>query len=200
LRQLLPRLRREQQQVGASTQRLTSNLRRALETSRLAERRRVRELIGEIQTLALRVKGAPPQRADFFEVEELPEIWPGLSRPLWDEGTAVLLDGALRADASEQDLEAFARLQNLPHLSLETLLSNVETCLAEREFVLLTDVLDRFPAKQGVMEVVGYLILAAKPPHFYARDQHDELTFDDGTRWRFPRVMFCQNVETPTAA
>jgi hypothetical protein len=200
LRQLLPRLRGEQQKVGASTQRLTSNLRRALETARLAERRRVRELIGEIQTLALRVKGSPPPRADFFEVEELPEIWAGLSRPLWDEGAAVTLDGGLQADASELDWESFARLQNLPHLSLETLRGNVEVCLAQREFVLLTDVLELFPATQGVMEVAGYLIIAGQPPHYFARDQHDELTLQDGARWHFPRVMFCRANETPAAA
>lgn len=200
LRQLLPRLRGEQEKVGASARRLTSNLRRALETARLAERRRVRELIGEIQTLALRLKGSPPPRADFFEVEEMPEIWAGLSRPLWDEGAAVSLDGALQADASELDWEAFARLQNLPHLSLATLRGNVEACLAEREFVLLTEVLERFPATQGVMEVAGYLIVAGQPPHYFARDQDDELSFDDGARWHFPRVMFCRSAEASVAA
>jgi hypothetical protein len=200
LRQLLPRLRGEQEKVGASTHRLTSNLRRALETAHLAERRRVRELVSEIQTLALRVKETPPERADFFEIEELPEIWAGLSRPLWDEGAAVPLDGGLRMDTSEADPGAFARLQNLPHLSLETLRRNVEACLAEREFVLLTDVLERFPASQGVMEAIGYLIIAAEPPHYFARDQHDDVTFGEDARWRFPRVIFCRPTETTAAA
>ncbi|MBA2272084.1 MAG: DUF3375 domain-containing protein [Chthoniobacterales bacterium] len=198
LRQLLPRLRGEQEKVGASTHRLTSNLRRALETARLAERRRVRELIGEIQTLALRTKDSPPPRADFFEVEEMPAIWAGLSRPLWDEGAAMALDGAVQADDAELDWAAFARLQNLPHLSLDVLRRNVGTCLAEREFVLLSDVLARFPATQGVMEVVGYLIVAGEPPHYFARDQHEDITFEDGARWRFPRVLFCR--ETPASA
>lgn len=66
LRRLFPQLRAEQEKVGASTQRLTANLRRALETTRLAERRRVRELISEIQTLALQVKEHPPSPGGFF--------------------------------------------------------------------------------------------------------------------------------------
>ena len=38
-------------------------------------------MISEIQTLALQVKEHPPARADFFEVEELPEIWTGILPP-----------------------------------------------------------------------------------------------------------------------
>ncbi len=192
LRRLFPRLRAEQEKVGASTQRLTANLRRAMETARLAERRRVRELIGEIQTLALRVKESPPPRADFFDVEELPEVWPGLSRPLWDEPHAIALDAGLSAAPVDADMSDFARLGRLPLLALETLRENVAACLENRDFVLLTEVLERFPATQGVLEVLGYLILAAHPPHYHAPDQHDDLDLGDGARWRFPRVMFCR--------
>lgn len=200
LRRLFPRLRAEQEKVGSSTQRLTANLRRALETARLAERRRVRELIGEIQTLALRVKENPPPRADFFDVEELAEIWPGLSRPLWDEAHAIALDAGLTAAPADADMSDFARLSGLPLLALETLRANVGACLEDRDFVLLTEVLERFPATQGVLEVLGYLILAAHPPHYQAPGQHDDIDLGDGARWRFPRVMFCRSVETPAAA
>ena len=194
LRRLFPRLRAEQEKVGASTQRLTANLRRALETARLAERRRVRELIGEIQTLALRVKENPPPRADFFDVEELPEVWPGLSRPLWEAARAIALDAGLSAAPVDADMSDFARLGGLPLLALETLRENVAACLESRDFVLLTEVLERFPATQGVLEVLGYLILAAHPPHYHAPGQHDDLDLGDGARWRFPRVMFCRAV------
>lgn len=200
LRRLFPRLRAEQEKVGTSTQRLTANLRRALETARLAERWRVRELIGEIQTLALRVKENPPPRADFFDVEELPEVWPGLSRPLWDEARAIALGAGLSAAPAEADMSDFARLSGLPLLALETLRANVEACLQERDFVLLTEVLERFPAQQGVLEVLGYVILAAHQPHYHAPAQHDDITLGAGEHWRFPRVMFCRPVDTPVAA
>jgi Protein of unknown function (DUF3375) len=91
LPRLLPRLRVEQEKVSASTQRLTGNLRRALESTRLAEWRRVRELVGEIQRLALRVKDTLPRREGFFEIEELPVPYAGMSRPLWDEAATIEL-------------------------------------------------------------------------------------------------------------
>jgi len=200
LRRLFSQLRVEQEKVGTSTQRLTANLRRALETARLVERRRVRELVSEIQALALRVKEQPPSRADFFEMEELPEIWPGMSRPLWEEAHAIGLDAGLTAAPSEEDWSDFARLSGLPLLTLDTLRANVEICLADRDFVLLTEVLERFPATQGVLEVLGYLIVAAHSPHYHAADQHDDLDLGDGIRWRFPRVMFCRPLQTSAAA
>ena len=200
LRRLFPRLRMEQEKVGNSTQRLTANLRRALETARLAERRRVRELIGEIQTLALRVKGNPPPRSDFFDVEDLPEVWPGLSRPLWNEDPAIVLDAGLTAAPAETDMSDFAMLSGLPSLALETLRANVEVCLRERDFVLLTEVLERFPAQQGVLEVLGYVILSAHPPHYHVTAQHDDIDLGSGKHWRFPRVVFCRSVKEPAAA
>ena len=193
LRRLFPRLRAEQEKVGTSTQRLTANLRRALETARLAERRRVRELVGEIQTLALRVKDNPPRREGFFEVEEMPDVYAGMSRPLWDEGASIPLGNALTDGAGVLDLEKLRQFQNLPNLSLEKLAKRIAACLADHEFVLLTEVLARFPPKQGLLEVLGYLILAAREPrrHYFAREL-DDVAIPGGGCWRVPRVMFCR--------
>lgn len=198
LRQLLPRLRTEQEKVGASTQRLSANLRRALETARLAERRRVSELVSEIQQLALRALPNPPARADFFEVEEMPSYWPGASRPLWEEG--ILPNMGLQFDeaGSVLDLEGFARLKNLPHLSLEHLRSQIEVCLQDQNHVLLKDVLDRFPLDQGIMEIIGYIILAARPPHYLSWSETDAHLID-GQLWHLPRIMFMRELEAVAA-
>jgi len=189
LDQLLPRLRVEQEKVGASTQQLTANLRRVLETTHLAERRRVQELVGEIQAMALRVKENPPARSDFFEVDELPEVWAGLSRPMWNEGAVPPSGIVLSEDNREADWDALMRLQSLPHLSLEKLRQNVQSCLEGADFVLLSVVLKRFPPSQGVLEAVGYLILGAREPHFYVKDTYDEISIS-GKVWRLPCVMF----------
>ncbi|MEN3370233.1 MAG: hypothetical protein V7609_2376 [Verrucomicrobiota bacterium] len=191
LPRLLPRLRIEQEKVSASTQRLTANLRRALESTRLAERRRVRELVSEIQRLALRVKDAPPRRESFFEISELTGAYAGMSRPLWDEGATIELSKVFAQADGELDLEKLLAFQNLPHLSLDTAIHNLETCLRAQELVLLTSVLETFPPAHGLLEVLGYLILAAREPrrHYISRD-FDVITLPDGARWRLPRVVF----------
>lgn len=191
LPRLLPRLRVEQEKVSASTQRLTGNLRRALESARLTERRRVRELVGEIQRLALRVKESPPKRDGFFEIEELPDVFAGMSRPLWDEGATISVAGLFDAASGEFDIGKLLDFQNLPHLSLDSAERHIAECLREHEFILLSEVLERFPPVQGLLEVLGYLILAAREPrrHYFSRE-FDVLTLPDGARWRLPRVMF----------
>ena len=192
LKDLLRRLRVEKEKVGESTKRLTSNLRRALETAHLSERRRVRELVSEIQSLALKVKDSPPSDPDFFEIDETPEIWSGLSRPLWDPATAFKGDDGLISDDGEIDWDAFARLRALPHLSLQELRDNVDGCLADNDHVLLSQVVARYPVTQGVLELAGYIILASKSPHYCAKDQVDTVDGGTGGRWVVPRVMFCR--------
>ena len=195
LTRLMPQLRGEQEKVGDSTQRLTANLRRALEAARLAERRRVRELVSEVQTLALRAKADPPPRDGFFEVEILPKVWTGASRPLWEAGTVLTMISDLLTGVQEADTEMISRFQNLPHLSLETLRENVEACLTEENYVLLTAVLERFPPKHGVLEVLGYFVLAAQDPdrHSILPSQLDPVALPGDTTWRLPRVLFGRN-------
>lgn len=201
---LLPQLRMEQEKVGDSTQRLTSNLRRALESARLAERRRVRELVGEVQRLALSARDRPPAREAFFEVEMLPRVWASASRPFWEAPAAITLADGLVTGVQEADTETISTLQGMPHLSLEQLEANVETLLTEDAYVLLTQVLRRFPPEHGLLEVLGYLVLAAqeKDRHYISASDLFELTLPDDSEWRLPRVLFGRNAfgGTPSPA
>lgn len=192
LLRLLPQLRHEQEKVGDSTQRLTSNLRRALESARLAERQRVRELVSDVQRLALLAREHPPDRAGFFEVEMMPKVWPGMSRPFWDEKAAVAMSGELETGVREADAETISAFQSMPHLSLDILRSQVEACLETEAYVLLTQVLHRCPPQHGLLEVLGYLVLAAQDHdrHFTSPDHLDAVTLPDGTCWKLPRVLF----------
>lgn len=190
LLRLLPSLRLEQDKVGDSTRRLASNLRRALETTQLAERRRVRELIGEVQQLALRVKDRPPQEP-LLEVAEMLPVWPGMSRPLWNP-TAALKSGGLQPGADREiDAEALSALAEMAHMSLTRLQEQIEASFGEDTWVSLRTVLKKFPPEHGLLEVLGYLVLAARD-----RDRHDlpwdrvEIVEIDQVRWYIPAVSF----------
>lgn len=189
---LMPQLRREQEKVGDSTQRLTANLRRALETARMADRRRIRELVSEVQTLAMAVRDRPPPRDGFFEVEMPPRVWAGASKPLWEEGNVVAGVDGLLSGVQEAGDEILSSFQNMPHLSLELLRENVETCLAEDAYMLLSQVLRRFPPKHGLLEVLGYFVIAVQEHerHAVMPNSMDTISMPDGGEWRLPRVLF----------
>lgn len=192
LLRLLPQLRHEQEKVGDSTQRLTSNLRRALESARLAERRRVRELVSDVQRMALLARDRPPERDGFFEVSVMPKVWPGASRPFWDEQAEITMAGGLATGVQEADAETITAFQGMPHLSLDILRSQVDACLEEEAYVMLAQVLHHFPPEHGLLEVLGYLVIAAQDHdrHYLSHDQVDEVVLPEGERWKLPRVMF----------
>jgi len=196
---LLPILRMEQDKVGDSTRRLASNLRRALESSQLAERRRIRELVSEVQQLALRAKARPPQGA-FFEVPEPLPVWSGQSRPLWSP-PASLKSGSL-ADSEVQEIDAatLSALGTLAHLSLDTLRRHIEASFGDGSWVSLRTVLARFPPDHGVLEVLGYLVIAARHPdrHHLPWDRMEIIEIE-GARWRLPAINFGRE-EITTAA
>jgi hypothetical protein len=69
LRYFLSHLLRDGEQVVESHQRMSANLRRVLDTTHLAERRRLGELLQEVRQVALAVRDNPPTEEDFFSVE-----------------------------------------------------------------------------------------------------------------------------------
>jgi hypothetical protein len=198
LHRLLPTLRREQDKVGETTQRLSANLRRALETSSLAERRRVRELAAEVRRLALRAKDHGPIRGTFYEVETPPPIGAAMLRPLWEPSPELRGEALSAGGVTAITPEMLRSMKGLAHLSLETLREQIDACLADRTWVSLAKVLERFPPRQGLLEVLGYLIVAAEESdrHSLPWDRTEVVALPDGSRWRVPQVNF----GTPLAA
>ncbi len=58
----------------------------------------------------------------------------------------------------------------------------------------LSQVLERFPPREGVMEVIGYLIVASDESRHYIADDYDEIVAwgppEKPQRWRVPRLLF----------
>jgi hypothetical protein len=190
LLRLLPSLRMEQDKVGDSTRRLASNLRRALETSQLAERRRIRELIGEVQQLALRSRDRPPQDV-LFEVPEMHSVWSGMSRPLWNPAPVLKTSGL--EDGGEQviDADTLSALGGMAHLSLDKLHKQIEAAFGDDTWVSLRSILRKFPPDHGLLEVLGYLVIAALHPDRHSLPWDRMEVFEiDGSRWRLPAVSF----------
>jgi hypothetical protein len=194
LRRLISHLLREGEKVVESHQRMSTNLRRVLDTAHLNERRHVGELLQAIRNAALKLRDAPPVNEEFFCVEDFPDVFSAMSRPLWQAPESVSLTGAIENDEDEVGLDELRRFRNLPQIRLEELRRNVTACLEREPTVTLQQVLDIFPPRHGMMEVAGYVIVAAGDPHHYVGDDTQvlELPPPNRQRWRVPRVLFCK--------
>ncbi|MFN0126918.1 MAG: DUF3375 domain-containing protein [Verrucomicrobiales bacterium] len=197
---LLSVLRLEQEKVGDSTRRLASNLRRALESSQLSERRRIRELVGEVQQLAFRAKDRPPS-GGFFEIAEPVPVWASQSRPLWNPPNTLKSGGLEGGDVQEIDAATLGALGRLAHLSLDKLRRQIEASFGDDTWISLRAVLGRFPPEHGVLEVLGYLVIAARHPerHDLPWDRMESFEID-GARWRLPAVSFGKEESTLAAS
>ncbi|HMP83946.1 MAG TPA: DUF3375 domain-containing protein [Verrucomicrobiota bacterium] len=194
LRRLISNLLREGEKVVESHQRMSTNLRRVLDTAHLNERRQVGELLQAIRNTALKLRDNPPTDEDFFHVEDFPEIFSAMSRPLWQAPASVTLSGGIENDDGELGLDELRGFRNLPQIRLEELRRNVAACLEREPTVTLQQVLDFSPPRHGMMEVAGYVIVAASDPHHYVGDDTQvlELPPPSRQRWRVPRVLFCK--------
>jgi hypothetical protein len=192
LRRLIPLLLREGEKVVESHQRMSTNLRRVLDTAHLNERRQVGELLQAIRNTALKLRDAPPADEDFFYVEDFPDVFSAMSRPFWQAPESVSLTGGIENDENEIGLDDLRRFCNLPQIRLEELRRNVVACLEREPTVTLQQVLDLFPLRHGMMEVAGYVIVAADDPHHYVGDDTQvlELPTPRRQRWNVPRVLF----------
>jgi hypothetical protein len=196
LERLSSRLLVEGERVVRSNERMAATLRRALESIATGEDRRLRELVREIQQLALSSRLTPPTEEAFFEVGGPPNLFSTFSRSFWQLEVSGRVGGDVEFAEEILDWEAVQRFRNLSDLNLSRLREQVQTCLVSSDSVLLSEILRKFPPREGILEVIGYLVLALQDStHYVAEDQFSHLqTATDGksARWRFPEVLFAR--------
>jgi hypothetical protein len=195
LRDMIRHLQIEGEKVLDSSQRMATNLRRVLDTTRAADRTKVQELIKEIHTMAVRLRANPPQ-GDILMVEEYPEIFASMSRPLFEPKTALNELKGVEVANDEMSVADLERLASLPDIQLEPLIRNVEACLEQQPTVTLENVLDRFPPEHGMLQVLGYIMVAIRnPKHWVGQEEEYQVITIAGptpTRWRVPRILYCK--------
>lgn len=167
VRQLKRRLIDAGAKIVDSNRRLAEQLRKLLDEQRLAEARRVQELIAEIKQTASRLAQPFPDGADFTDIDGLPAVNLPMERQFWRPTLKTTFgDTALTIAAADLAEANWAALFNQRHVDEGRLRRNIDTLLEQRPQVTLTEVLTAFPAQQGLAEIVTYVALAAKTVHY----------------------------------
>lgn len=195
LERLSSRLLVEGERVVRSNERMAATLRRALEHAASGEDRRLRELIQEIQRLALSRSDAPVREDEFFEIPAAPDVFASFSRSFWQPEAAGRVIGEIDAKPRVLDWDVVERFRALADINVARLREHLRLCLVAEDSILLSQVLDRFPPRDGILEVIGYLVVAAQgEEHYVAPDQFARVqTSADPERpewWNVPEVLF----------
>jgi hypothetical protein len=187
----------EGERVVRSNERMAATLRRALETAASGEDRRLQELVHEIQQAAIISRNVPPQEEAFFELIGPPAVFASFSRSFWQPDImGNVPEGFCFAGESTLDWSIVDRFKALADLNLSRLREQVRACLIAEDSILLSEIVRRYPIREGILEIVGYLVIATQESdHYVAKDQFANIRVIEGREgrtWRVPEVLFAR--------
>ncbi len=191
LRGLQLNLRVEGAKVLASNERLVAQLRRILDIRESAERKEVGRLLQEIKSLAHQTR-ALPAHEELMAMDGAMALGSLMSKALWSPPTVVEFGGDLQIDEGgdyQAALEAFLRLHPV---DFDKLRANIQEFLQTRVQVSLPELLSAYPPRNGILEVLAYLVIAEGDGPHIIFDEFDliELADTPDRRFRVPRVVF----------
>jgi Protein of unknown function (DUF3375) len=163
------------EKVVQSNAGLAQQLRRMLDEQSIAERRRVRAIVGDIKQQVFRVANEPPSEPAFIELEGPPEVHLVMEHGLWEPGETFSVSAQPMNGADEEPaIVDLLSLHTQFHIDKAILYRRIETLLNIRSQVTLAEVLAHYPPEKGLAEVLAYCTLAADDPDHYIDAQETE--------------------------
>jgi hypothetical protein len=181
------------EQTQRTVARLSQQLRRFLDDQAYLENRRIIEILNTISRHGLALAETPPG-APIMEIDEigadisLPMERP-LTSPVEEEDVAIELE-----DDEIEDLD-LSLLFDQVYVDTARLQRQIDELLVEADQVSLAGVMDRFPLREGLAELVGYFSLASTAATAVIDDERrEEVAWTDRQgvrrRARLPVVVF----------
>jgi hypothetical protein len=168
LRHLFSVLMREGEKVIRSQQRISGQLRRAMDISVRIHRRAVAEAIREIKRTAhLRREEFAGDRA-FCGIFDDPDTDSFMTRPLFEPAEKADLTVDLQVASPLMDPTLLKEFANMRPIRLELLRANLRTLIATRGgLVTLEEVFERYPPVNGLIEVMAYISIVTESRENY---------------------------------
>ena len=185
-----------------SNRRLAEQLRKLLDDQNIQEARRVQDLIGEIKQMVARLNTAdrtevnrPAPNHPFVSISGLPDIAMPLERPLWSPTRAVnFAEVVVESADAAPDPDQFAALYSQFFVDEQELRERIEYLLEQRPQVTLREVLEQYPLKKGLTELLFYLSMAAKSQHsMIHKTNFEAISLESDTNSRLiqvPQITF----------
>lgn len=173
---------------------LTEQLGRYLDEQAYLENKRIMDLIRGIEKKAVDIRKNPPKNRAFTFMNTLkPKIDFTMARPLFvPPKTPVVKLSGLKQGEANLDLDA---LYNQVHVDVKQLTLNIQTALEISSQVSLSEIVEKFPVKDGLAELLAYLNLAFNNKKAMVNDIQTEVIFYQTKNGTFkealmPEVIF----------
>ncbi len=190
LRQMMPALTAQANQVMKTVQRLSGTIRRFLDIQVAAERRKLTEMLGEVQQLVVKCAENPPGEAFALEVQIKPEIYSPATRELWFPPAAIdplkLRAAETSREDADREFDLFVKMRRLDWANMR---SRIRHLTIRDEAVSLPRLLEENPAKSGAVEILAYVQIARDDGHIVKPDETDEIELPPGEELRGKRIL-----------
>ncbi len=164
------------ERTQVTVRRLSEQFRRFLDDQVWVENRRVLDLVREIETAALSVRSTPPTLGLGIDEAHVSISLP-FERPLYDVKPTSEVDSVVSAGSEELDTTALFDQTAVDQARLAT---QLRTVVPPRSIALLADVLELYPLREGLAELVAYLALSDDDLSVELDDtRRVEVTYDD---------------------
>lgn len=146
------------EQTQRTVARLSHQLRRFLDDKVWLENRRIMDILHSIEQKALSARDSPPIDSDFMALDDFRvDIDLPMERPLFIPTTKVVINNAAIA-AGEEDFDTSA-LFNIDEVDPAELAEHIREGLRSASQISLRKLVEQFPVRHGLAEVVTYLHL-----------------------------------------
>jgi hypothetical protein len=139
-------------------------LKQFVQSREYREQRRISQLVKTAQRRALELKGRiRPQRPIPQDLQLTSAGVRSVSQLRLHDPSLDAVDGRMdQAEAAQIALASIALLVSQSEIDFRSLEAHVALLLAERDQATVADLLERFPAEQGLGSVVGYLAIGVR--------------------------------------
>jgi len=172
---------------------LVEQLRKFLDEQGYLENRRIMELVKGIERKAVAIKDDPPAERDFALLDDIrPELELVMARGLFVPArNAVIGDSRVTLGEADVAVDALYRQNFVNEAELR---GNIRKALQTRPQISLSRLVELYPIRKGLAELVTYLELAHREGALVADDVEETLTFGNETgevrQVALPQVIF----------
>lgn len=175
--------------------RLSQQLRRYLDERGWIEKRRIMQILRDIEQHALAVRAATPE-GEHMSIDDLaPSIELSMERPLFSPARKSRIADCAVLDGKD-DIDHTALFDQI-YVDKEKLAGHVRHALQARDQVTLVEVVAEHPLELGLAEIVAYFDLASNDPGAVIDESRNEqLSWVDASGRRrvatFPSILFAR--------
>lgn len=183
--------------VNKTNHQLIEQLRRYLDNKTYLENKRIIEIISEIKSFAIQIKGNPPKNKNFLLLDDRPLIELIMERRLFEVPKNPEIKNKELEEGCADSIDIDVLYKQL-YIDQEELRIRIRELLKFNSQITLKQIAEIYPIEKGLSEIITYYSIASKSNKSYINEEVIEniIISNKETKKYFeikiPQIIFCK--------